>query len=163
MNSKISPATKAIGLIVSIAICFAFAGLGSAATTPGLADWYASLAKPTWNPPNWIFAPVWSTLFLMMAVAAWLVWCRSGLKGSRAAMLSFGVQLLLNVAWSFLFFWLQSPSMALVEIAILWLAIAVTIRLFFNHSKIAAWLMAPYLCWVSFAAFLNFTIWSLNR
>ena len=159
-------ATQVIGLIVSILICFACAGIGSAATTPQLADWFANLKKPTWNPPNWVFAPVWTTLFAMMGVAAWLVWRSSWQtagRSKRLALIWFGIQLALNVGWSVLFFGCRQPGFALIEIVLLWLAIAITASLFARHSKLAAGLMVPYLCWVSFATILNFAIWSLNR
>lgn len=153
---------QVIGLIVSILICFTVGGLGSAATTPSLGEWYAELAKPTWNPPNWIFGPVWSTLFLMMSISAWLVWRNAGFAKGKGALIAFAIQLVLNVGWSLLFFAMQRPDLAFIEIAILWIAIAATIGLFFRHSKLAACLLVPYLLWVSFATFLNYTIWSLN-
>lgn len=161
-----SAPTQIIGLFVAIMICFGCAAMGSSATTPQLADWFANLKKPTWNPPNWLFAPVWTTLFIMMAVAAWLVWRNSWQSDrwakSRLALSWFGIQLALNVGWSVLFFGFQRPGFALIEIVILWLAIAITGYLFARHSKIAAILMVPYLCWVSFASVLNWAIWSLN-
>ncbi len=156
-------AMQIVGLVISVAICFSCAAIGSAATTPQLADWFANLQKPTWNPPNWVFAPVWTTLFAMMAVAAWLVWRKSGFRNSRLALSWFGIQLALNVGWSVLFFGCQQPGFALVEIVLLWLAIAITASLFAQHSKLAAGLLLPYLGWVSFASVLNFAIWSLNR
>ena len=166
-NKRTPASIQFIGLIVSILICFACAGIGSAATTPNLADWFANLKKPTWNPPNWVFAPVWTTLFAMMAVAAWLVWRNAwqnaGWRTSWLALSWFGIQLALNVGWSILFFGCQQPGFALIEIVLLWLAIAITASLFARHSKLAAGLMVPYLCWVSFASVLNFAIWSLNR
>mgnify|MGYP003390446608 CR=1 FL=1 len=123
-------------------------------------DWYAALKKPSWNPPGWLFGPVWTTLYVMMAVAAWLVW-RSG-GNSRGAMILFFSQLALNFAWSFLFFGARSPWLGLVDIAMLWVALLITTIVFFGKSRAAGLLMAPYLAWVSFAAVLNFTIWRLN-
>ncbi|MFK7767183.1 MAG: TspO/MBR family protein [Mariniblastus sp.] len=164
MNSTLfSSKTKTIGLVVSFLICFGAAALGSAATTPSLADWFANLNKPDWNPPNWLFGPVWSTLFAMMAVAVWLVWCQSGFKNGKTALTCFGIQLVLNVGWSVLFFGMQRPDLALIEIVVLWFAIVTTMVLFARHSKLAAGLLGPYLAWVSFASVLNFAIWSLNR
>lgn len=166
-TQRLSTAMQVAGLIVSILICFACAGIGSAATTPQLADWFANLKKPTWNPPNWLFAPVWTTLFAMMGVSAWLVWRNSWGSDrwgkARLALGWFGIQLALNVGWSVLFFGCQRPGFALIEIVLLWFAIAITVSLFARHSKLASGLMVPYLCWVSFASVLNFAIWSLNR
>ena len=152
-----------IGLFIWVLVCFGCAGIGSAATVSQLEVWYASLNKPSWNPPNWIFGPVWTTLFAMMAVAAWLVWRSAGFTKGRLSLSWFGIQLMLNLGWSILFFGCQQPGFALIEIVMLWLAIAITISLFCRHSKLAAGLMAPYLCWVSFATVLNFAFWSLNR
>lgn len=157
-----STVKAAIGLAISITICFSAAFLGSMATNASVDNWYTEINKPQWNPPNWIFAPVWTALFLMMAVAAWLIWKQSGFTRSKMALGAFGVQLVLNVLWSVIFFGLQQAGWACVEIAVLWIAIAVTIYLFYRHSKLAAGLMVPYLMWVSFAAFLNFTVWRLN-
>lgn len=151
-----------MGLLVSIVICFTAAGIGSSATSSAVGGWYTEINKPTWNPPNWIFAPVWTTLFLMMAVAAWLVWKNAGLKKAKLALGCFVVQLFLNTLWSVLFFGLQQPGWASFEIAVLWASILATMVLFMRHSRTAAILLVPYLLWVSFAAFLNFTIWQLN-
>ncbi len=150
-------------LVVAIAICFAAAGLGSMATASGLDDWFADLEKPSFNPPNWIFAPVWTILYLMMAVAAWLVWQQAGFRNARLALSWFVVQLGLNLFWSVLFFGMREPGLAAIEMVLLWISIAVTISVFARHRPLAAWLMAPYLLWVSFAALLNFSIWWLNR
>ncbi|MCL4119605.1 UNVERIFIED_CONTAM: hypothetical protein GTU68_060950 [Idotea baltica] len=125
-------------------------------------DWFVELNKPAWNPPNWIFGPVWSWLYLMMAIAAWLVWRESSLLKSRLALGWFGFHLILNILWSVLFFGLQQPGWAALEIVILWVSILVSIVLFSRHSKLAAGLLVPYLLWVTFASVLNYTIWSLN-
>ncbi len=158
-----STVTLVIGLFVSISICFIAAGIGGWVTGSSVDGWFASVNKPTWNPPNWVFGPVWSTLYLMMAISAWLVWKDSSLKNSRTALGWFAVQLVLNVLWSVLFFGLQQPGWAVVEIAGLWVSILVTILLFAKSSRLAAGLMTPYLLWVSFASYLNYTIWLLNR
>jgi tryptophan-rich sensory protein len=150
-------------LAASLAICLAAGGVGSFATSAKIPTWYATLAKPALNPPNWIFAPVWTTLYILMAVAAWMVWTRRQQAGTRAALALFAVQLLLNTLWSFLFFGAENPGLAMVEIIVLWLAISATIRTFREISPTAAWLLAPYLAWVSFASYLNFAIWRLNR
>lgn len=137
--------------------------IGSLATTPAIRPWYSPLLKPDLAPPNWVFGPVWTTLFLLMGIAAFLVW-RVGVrrKGVRLALIVFCLQLALNTLWSVIFFGLQSPGAAFVEIIFLWLAIAATIVMFAKFSKPAAWLLAPYIAWVSFAAYLNYMIWMLN-
>lgn len=147
-------------LVVCIAVCMAAAGIGSLMTTPALRPWYSGLNKPDWTPPNWVFAPVWTILFLGMAVAAWIVWGRVGPRA--AAMESFLLQLLLNVAWSALFFGLKAPGAAFAEIVILWFAILMTSIEFWRVAPAAGWLLLPYLVWVGFAAALNFSIWRLN-
>jgi len=126
-------------------------------------DWYAGLNKPSWNPPGWVFGPVWSALYTMMAVAAWLVWQRGGVVAQRRALTWFAVQLALNAAWTPLFFGLHLPAVAFGEILLLCAAIAATLLAFSRVNRLAAWLLAPYLAWVSFAAVLNFMIWRLNR
>ena len=125
-------------------------------------EWYAMLRKPAWNPPGWIFGPVWSALYTMMAVAAWLIWKRGGFVAQRRPLTLFLVQLALNAAWTPLFFGLHRPGLAFAEIVMLWLAIAATLAAFRPVSRTAAWLLAPYLAWVSFASVLNFTLWRLN-
>jgi translocator protein len=147
-------------LIVCIAICLGAAGLGSLLTTPALRPWYGGLSKPLWTPPNWAFAPVWTILFIAMAIAAWLVWRKVGL--TAAPMQLFLLQLLLNVTWSGLFFRLRSPCLAFVEIVMLWFAILATSIEFRKAVPAAGWLLLPYLVWVSYAAALNFSIWRLN-
>ena len=149
-------------LAVSITICFSAAWLGSRMTTPSIPGWYAALRKPTWSPPNWLFAPVWSFLYLSMAVAAWLVWQKSAIAGTRPALLLFAIQLALNVAWSGFFFALHRPGAAFAEVVLLWISILATACLFWPVSRAASWLMAPYLLWVSFAAALNYCVWKLN-
>jgi len=151
-----------LSLAGSIALCLAAGGLGSIATSAKIPTWYVTLAKPAWNPPNWIFAPVWTTLYILMATAAWMVWTRREQAGARAALGLFGVQLVLNTLWSFLFFGAENPGLAMVEIVVLWIAIAATIWTFREIHSAAAWLLAPYLAWVSFASCLNFAIWRLN-
>ncbi len=124
--------------------------------------WYAGLNKPSWNPPAWIFGPVWAALYAMMAVAAWRIWLRGGFAANRRALVLFIAQVALNAAWTPLFFGLQLPAIAFGEILLLWAAIAATMRAFLRVSRPAGWLLAPYLAWVSFAAALNFTLWRLN-
>lgn len=126
-------------------------------------DWYASLEKPSWNPPSWVFGPVWSLLYTLMAVATWLVWRQGGWAARRMELSCYGVQLLFNAAWTPLFFGLHRPGLALVNIVLLNAAVAVTIAAFFKTSRTAAWLMIPYQLWLAFAAVLNATLWWLNR
>jgi translocator protein len=142
-----------------IALCLGVGALGGAVTAQSVIEWYPTLNKPSWNPPSWLFAPVWTVLFIMMAVAAWLVW-KTG--NSRYALIIWAGQLALNLAWSFLFFGARSPMLGLIEIMFLWLSIAATVFLFAQKSKVAAYLMVPYLCWVSFATALDAAIVMLN-
>lgn len=151
-----------IMLIAFIAVCLGAAGFGAIATTSEIDGWYKTIEKPSWNPPAYVFGPVWTTLYVMMAVAAWLVWRPAGLKAAKTPLTLFAVQLALNIAWSWVFFRFHQPGWAFVEIVILWLAIAATTIAFFGRSKIAGGLMVPYLVWVSFASVLNFAIWRLN-
>jgi benzodiazapine receptor len=152
-----------IKLAVSILICLAAGSVGSIFTTPSIPNWYASLQKPSFNPPNWVFGPVWTTLFVLMGISLYIVWSR-GLQNKkiRKAIFVFGLQLLLNILWSILFFGLKSPLLAFLEIIILWFAISITIIQFFKISKGAGLLLLPYILWVSFASILNFFIVKLN-
>jgi tryptophan-rich sensory protein len=149
-------------LVAFLALCFIAAGAGAALTSISVDNWYQTLAKPSWKPPDWLFGPVWTALYFMMAVAAWLVWRRGGWPASRVPVALFALQLGLNVAWSAIFFGLRSPGWAFVEILILWLAIAATASSFVYRSAAAALLLAPYLAWTTFAAFLNLAIWRMN-
>jgi tryptophan-rich sensory protein len=149
-------------LTVSILFCQAAGLIGSFFTSPAISTWYKDIEKPGFNPPNWIFAPVWILLFLLMGISLYLVW-ENGFKNNKKAILVFSVQLILNILWSLLFFGLQNPLYAFIEIIILWVAILLTIVSFYKSSKIAGLLLLPYIFWVSFAAILNFSIWQLNR
>ena len=149
-----------IALAVFFAACFATASSG-AVFKPGL--WYENLKKPRWNPPNWAFPVVWTILFIMMAVAGWLVWQTGNWPQIMPAMAAFGLQLVLNAAWSAIFFGLKQPGWALAEVALLWAAIFITILLFIPVSSLAALLLLPYLIWVSIASALNYSIWKRNR
>lgn len=151
-----------IGLVVLLAICFVAAAAGSVVTFPRIEGWYAALAKPSWTPPDWIFGPVWTVLYLAMAVAAWLVWRQKGLNDARVSLLLFAIQLGLNVAWSWLFFGLRSPGLGLIDIVFLWIAIAATMVVFWRRSLVAGLLFVPYLAWVTFAGGLNLAIWQMN-
>jgi tryptophan-rich sensory protein len=160
--SESRPAKQAIGLVVFILVCFGVEAIGGLATTPKIPGWYAELAKPTWTPPGWLFGPVWTLLYLMMAVAAWLVWRQDGFAKAKWPMAAFGIQLGLNCLWSIIFFGLQRPGLAVVEILALWVAISVTVILFWRRRSLAGMLLVPYLLWVSFATALNIAIWRLN-
>ncbi len=149
-----------VALAVTVGVCFGAAALGSRATIPQLRAWYPSLRKPSWNPPNGVFGPVWTVLYLAMAIAAWLVWRRSG--DVAAALVLFAVQLTLNVAWSAVFFGERNVHRALVVIVALWLAIAATLVAFWPIDPVAGALLLPYLAWVTFASFLNRAIARLN-
>ncbi|MCJ7653801.1 MAG: tryptophan-rich sensory protein [Dehalococcoidia bacterium] len=151
-------------LVVSIIACLAAGAVGSIFTRQAIPTWYATLEKPAFNPPNWLFAPVWTLLYIMMGVAAFLVW-RKGLDNRqvRVALIVFLVQLVLNALWSVAFFGLESPLYGLIVIATLWVAILFTVLKFYRISLAASVLMWPYLLWVSFAAVLNSSIWLLNR
>jgi tryptophan-rich sensory protein len=161
-TTMVSPVRVWLGLVGWILVCFATAALGSLATTPEIGAWYAELQKPSWTPPNWIFGPVWTFLYLCMAVSAWLVWRRDGFGNARGALTAFCCQLLLNAGWSWCFFGLHRPGLAFVEILFLWAAILTTLLLFWRTNRLAAMLLLPYLLWVSFAAILNFCIFALG-
>ena len=150
---------SALALVAFLALCFGAAWIGSQ-FEPGA--WYQGLQKPSWNPPAWVFAPVWSLLYLMMAVAGWLVWRERGRKAVRLALALFVLQLALNAAWSWLFFGLNRPDLAFVEIVVLWLAILATAARFWRVRRAAGALLLPYLAWVGFAGVLNWVLWRLN-
>ena len=151
-----------LALVLFVAACFAAAWVGSLFTEPQLPVWYESLRKPAWTPPNWLFGPVWSLLYLAMGTAAWLVWRERGFAGARLALTLFFAQLALNALWSILFFGRRSPGAALAEIAFLWLAIFATMAALWRVRRAAGWLFVPYLWWVTFAMFLNYAIWRAN-
>jgi benzodiazapine receptor len=150
-------------LVAAIVACLAAGAIGSIFTRTAIATWYTTLEKPPFTPPDWLFAPVWTLLYILMGVAAFLVW-RMGSRDRRVrvALIVFLVQLVLNAFWSVAFFGLESPLYGLIVISILWVAILVTIVLFFRISKVSSILMWPYLLWVSFATVLNSSIWLLN-
>jgi tryptophan-rich sensory protein len=149
-------------LLFFLFLCYSAAVLGSIWTSSSVGAWYPELRKPSFNPPNWIFAPVWSVLYFLMALSAWLVWRKADWGGTRLALTLFFVQLALNVAWSWLFFGLRRPGIALVEIVFLFGAVVATGWAFQPVSGFAFWLMVPYALWVAFASLLNFKIWRLN-
>ena len=159
MNAPARRVSNAVTLGISMAFVAAAATFG-ALFSPG--DWYAALEKPPFNPPNWIFGPVWTLLYAMMAVAAWRVWLRRAKAPVVLPLFIYAVQLTLNALWSWLFFGRHAMGMAFIEIMVLWCAILATVVLFWRVSRLAGGLLLPYLAWVAFAAFLNLTLWRLN-
>ncbi|RVT79545.1 tryptophan-rich sensory protein [Flavobacterium sufflavum] len=156
---------KITKIIFAVVACLAVGYFSSTVTRNAILDWYPTLEKPSFNPPNWIFAPVWSVLYIMMGVAAGLVWDRIAYESEiiQKALLFFIIQLGLNALWSYIFFGLHNPMLAGLEIILLWLLIYETYIQFAKINKVAAYLLIPYLAWVSFAAVLNASIWWLNR
>jgi translocator protein len=151
-------------LLICVGTVLLASAIGSFATVRAIPSWYKGLAKPSFNPPNWLFGPAWTVLYLLMAVAAWLVWKHGlGATGVKLALAVFLGQLVLNALWSILFFGLRSPLAGMVDIVAMWPAILATIVLFFRVSVIAGILLLPYIAWVSFAAVLNAAILRLNR
>lgn len=132
------------------------------ATNPEIDGWYKTVIKPDWNPPSWVFGPVWTTLYILMGISAWLIWQRAGFKGGAFPLSLFAVQLILNIAWSWIFFNMHQIGGAAIEIVILWFAILATMIAFFQRSTLAGLLLLPYLGWVTFATVLTWTLWRLN-
>jgi tryptophan-rich sensory protein len=154
---------KILPLIGFILITFIAAFIGSLFTTPSIASWYRNLNKPSFAPPNFLFAPVWTILFFLMAIAAFLVWQNKNNPQTKKALTFYFVQLAFNSLWSIIFFGLHNPGVAFLEIIILWLLILLTLIKFYKIQKIAGLLLVPYLLWVSFASFLNLFVWLLNK
>ena len=148
-----------LGLVGWLVLSFAAGWIGSR-SMPG--EWYASLAKPPWTPPSAVFAPVWTVLYVLMGVAAWVVWRRAGFSGAAPALALFVIQVALNALWSYVFFGLHRVDIALVDIAALWLVILIVLVLFWREDWRAGALLIPYLVWVGFASCLNFALWRLN-
>ncbi len=151
-----------LALIFWIGLCFGVAAVGGRWTTPEIPSWYQTLERPSFAPPNWIFGPVWSVLYLLMALAAWRVGLAEASPLRLWALALFVVQLALNLAWSWIFFHQHAIGAALVEIVVLWAAIGATTLLFARVAPVAAWMMAPYWAWVTFATVLNAAYWRLN-
>lgn len=161
---KISPKIKnVLALIASILICQGAGGVGAIFTTPAISGWYKFLEKPSFSPPNWLFGPVWITLFTMMGISAYLIWKKgTDKKEVKEALGVFALQLILNILWSVIFFGLKNPALAFGEILILWVMILITIIKFIKVMREAGLLLIPYLLWVSFASLLNLSIALLN-
>jgi tryptophan-rich sensory protein len=164
MNDRTPPTGRNPWLVLAgfLTLSIAVLSLGGAVTAPAIEVWYQGLAKPPWTPPDWLFGPVWTALYLAMAVAAWLVWRRWGWQGARCALILYLVQLGLNFLWSPAFFGLRDPLLGMVVIAPLWLAVAATTVAFFRKQTFAGSLFVPYLAWASYAVGLNAAILALN-
>jgi tryptophan-rich sensory protein len=161
---KRSHTINTIKLVISVVVCLGAGFAGSFFTGPAIDDWYVNLVKPPFNPPNQIFAPVWTTLYILMAVSVFIIWRKGwGHKYVRSSLSLFVLQLFLNVLWSVLFFGLKTPGNAFIEIIGLWVVILLTIIRFRKLSITAAALLVPYILWVSFAGVLNYSIWALNH
>jgi translocator protein len=159
-NKKVGKVGK---LLIAVVVCLLVGFIGSVVTTPAIPEWYQTINKPSFNPPNWIFAPVWTTLYILMGIAFSLVWGKGfKSKKNKSALYFFLAQLVLNFIWSFLFFGLHNPLLAFIEIILLWISILYTIIRFWKISKPAGYLLIPYILWVSFASFLNLFIVILN-
>lgn len=153
---------KGLKLAICLGLSLATGFFGSLVTVPSINSWYINLKKPVFNPPNWVFGPVWTVLFILMGISAYLVWCKGFNKKIKAALIVFLIQLGLNFLWSFVFFGAHQPLGAFIDIVLLWIAILFTIINFHKLNKLAAYLLLPYLFWVSFASILNLSIVLLN-
>ncbi|MDQ2963361.1 MAG: tryptophan-rich sensory protein [Pseudomonadota bacterium] len=151
-----------LGLVAFVSLCLGISAIGGWITAESVDTWYRTLQKPGFNPPDRVFAPVWTVLYLMIAVAGWRVWRAHGLTRARSAMAAYAMQLALNLAWSFLFFGGRMIGVALTEIVLLFAAIIVNAVLFWRIERVAGWLLAPYAAWVAFAGILNLALWRLN-
>ncbi len=162
-------------ILAAIAICELAGLIGTIFTFNSVNTWYVTLVKPALNPPSWVFGPVWTTLYALMGIAAFIIWNKGrphnlidpllhpyAKRNSRRALRLFGIQLVLNAIWSIIFFGAKNPGAALIEITLMWIAIVLTTIVFYRISKTAAYLMIPYILWVSFATYLNAGIWLLN-
>jgi tryptophan-rich sensory protein len=153
-------------LLLFLFLCFSVEIIGGWLTRSSVSSWYPTLHKPSWNPPNWIFGPVWTILYGLMAISLWLIWLKqkegSEQKSFQLAYILFGLQLFLNCLWSGLFFWMQNPALALIDILLLWVVLLLTIIEFHKHSPLAAFLLVPYFLWITYAVTLNAAIWNLN-
>ena len=152
-----------IALIACIAIPVLTGALAGFATSSNRDPWYANLDKPWFNPPGWIFGPVWTLLYILMGISLFMIWKQPGSKERSTGLRLFALQLVLNFAWSFIFFYFHNPGLALLEILVLWLVILLMIRSFYRLNHLATYLQIPYQAWVSFATVLNASIWYLNR
>lgn len=153
-----------IKLVIALALPQVAAFSGVLFTNTGEGSWYRQIEKPSWNPPSWVFGPVWTLLYILMGIALYLVWKKEAAPSvKKPAMTLWGVQLVLNFFWTLIFFGAHQPGWAFAEIVVLWVAILLTIFAFARISKLAAWLLVPYIAWVSFAAMLTYAIWDANK
>lgn len=159
MKKANSKAHSAVLIILFLVATFSVAAIGSFFTFDSISSWYSTLNKPFFSPPNWVFGPVWTTLYILIGISAYLAYKS---KASKLAMAVFAIQLILNTLWSIIFFGLKNPALAFVEIILLWLSILYMIKLFYSANKLSAYLLIPYILWVSFASILNLAIWLLN-
>lgn len=157
-----SPKQRFLGALIAVLITLCAGLVGNLLGMDAIATWYAGLNKPAWNPPNWIFGPVWTILYVLMGIAAYLVWEQKKDSSRRAALVVYAVQLFLNALWSIIFFTFKQPAIAFGEIIIMWIAIVATIILFWRIKPLAGILLLPYIAWVTFATALNFAVWQLN-
>lgn len=153
---------KVTKFIIAMLVTFAAGGIGSLATYSNIPTWYAELIKPTFNPPNWIFGPVWTILYILIGISLYLIWTTKTKRNKQNAYIVFGAQLVLNALWSIVFFGMHSLIGGSVVVILLWASIIANIKLFWPISKPAAWMLVPYLAWVSFASILTFSVASLN-
>ena len=151
-----------LSLTAFLAVCLGIAAAGGAVTAKSVGTWYQTLNKPPFTPPDWLFAPVWTMLYIGIAIAGWRVWTAGRRAGTRGAMTTYSVQLALNLAWSFIFFGIHRIGAALADILLLLVAIGVNSASFRRIDRLAGWLLAPYAAWVAFASALNFALWRLN-
>ncbi|MCC9626042.1 tryptophan-rich sensory protein [Thalassospira sp. MA62] len=166
-QSHLSPSTpkhrtRVFALIAFMVLCLIISAAGGAVTATSVNDWYANLQKPSFGPPNWLFGPVWTVIYFMIAFSGWRVWLKRGFANAKGPFAIYGAQLTLNLAWSFLFFGAQSPFLAFIDIAILLALIIVNCVIFMKIDRVAGVLLIPYALWVGFATILNAAIWQLN-
>lgn len=161
-RSEISTGRDILALVLLVGLCLGVGGLGGAVTAESVTTWYATLNKPSFNPPNWIFGPVWTALYILMGVAAWRVWRAADRDTARGPLAVFALQLAVNLGWSVAFFGLRNPGLAVVVILALDLLVLATALMFRRIDRLATWLLVPYLAWISFATLLNVTIWRIN-
>lgn len=153
---------EALALVLFLILCLSAELMGSLLTMSSVDTWYQTIEKPSWTPPNWLFAPVWTTLFLLMAVSAWMIWLDGGIRQNIVPLALFIIQLAFNVLWSGLFFANQSPGLAFINIVFLWFLILSMIIAFIKVKQIAGYMNIPYMLWVTYAGALNLSIWRLN-
>ena len=161
-RSDIGTGKDILALVLLVGICVGIGGLGGAVTASSVTEWYPTLTKPSFNPPNWIFGPVWTTLYVMMGIAAWRVWRAADRDTARGPLAVFALQLAVNLGWSIAFFGLRDPGLAVAVILALDLLVVATALMFRRIDRIAAMLLVPYLAWIAFATVLNIAIWRLN-